>query len=42
MTSFMEFLAIKDAIGENMFVALFFFFFGGTRLGFIKIGSPYY
>jgi hypothetical protein len=24
MTSFMELLAIKDAIGENMFVALFF------------------
>ncbi len=24
MTSFMELLTIKDAIGENMFVALFF------------------
>ncbi len=41
MTSLMQLLVIKDAIGENMFVALFFFI-GGTRSGFIKIGSPYY
>jgi hypothetical protein len=40
MTSLMELLVIKD-IGENMFVALFFFI-GGTRSGFFKIDSPYY